>query len=87
MLDDLRRLTRPHGEREGVHEGLRSPFASAGAFVVHPELGEVQRPKVGSSWHFEGVCAHRRHHKAPVDVVELGVLFVSVSLEDGMEEG
>ncbi|TNN63119.1 hypothetical protein EYF80_026583 [Liparis tanakae] len=87
VLDNLGGLTRPHGEREGVHEGLRSPFAPAGAFVVHPELGEVQRPEVGGGGHLEGVGAQRRHHQAPVDVVELGVLFVGVALEDGVEEG
>lgn len=86
MLDDLGGLTRPHGEGEGVHEGLRPPFASTGAFVVHPELGEVQRPEVGGGRHLEGVGAHGGHHQAPVDVVEPGVLFVSVTLEDGMEE-
>lgn len=87
MLDNLRRLTRPHGEREGVHEGLRPPLASTGALIVHPELGIVHRPKVSGGRHLEGVRGHSRHHQAPVDVVELGVLFVSVALEDGVEEG
>lgn len=86
VLDDLGRLTRPHHQRERVHERLRSPFAAAGAFVIHPELGEVQRPKVGGGRRLECVDAQRGRHQAAVDVVQLGVLLVGVALEDWVQE-
>lgn len=86
MLDDLGRLTRPHHQRERVDEGLRPSFATAGAFVIHPELGKVQRPKVGSRGHLECVGAQRGRHQAAVDVMQLGVLLMGVALEDGVQE-
>lgn len=87
MLHEFCRLTSPHSEGERVHEGLRPPFTSSGAFVVHPKLGKMQRPKVSGGGHFEGVCTHCGFHQPPVDVVQLGVLFVSMLLEAGVENG
>lgn len=86
MLGKFRRLTSPHGEREGVYKRLWTPFTSTGAFIVHPKLGKVQRPEVCSGRHLEGVGAYRWHHQPPVDVVHLCVLFMSVPLEDRMED-
>lgn len=87
MLDKLGGLTGPHSEREGVHEGLRPPFTSTGAFIIHPKLCKVQGPKVSSCRHLESVCPHGGLHQSPRDVVELCVFFVGVPLEDGVQNG
>lgn len=87
VLDDLGRLTSPHRKRKGVHEGLRPALPPARAFVVHPELGKVQSPKVEGGRRLERICARRGRDQTSVNVMELGVVFVSVALKDGMEDG
>lgn len=86
MLDDLRWLAGPHCQREGVHKGLWPPLAPPRAFIIHPELGKVQRPKVSGGWGLECICACCGH-QASVDIVTLGVLFVGVAQEDGVKDG
>lgn len=79
------RVAYPKCQRKGVHARCGTTSATAGALIVHPELREMHGPQVGGCWCFEGIGGKRWWSEATVHIMNTGVLFMSVPLEDRME--